>query len=47
MENKIYYGPFTKQDAKYWYSCYSAESAIGSIDWPTAKKMMDFYKLYL
>ncbi len=42
-----HHGPFTKEGAKYWYAFYSAESVIGSIDWPTAKKMMDFYKLYL
>jgi hypothetical protein len=47
MENQIYYGPFTKQDAKYWYSYYSAESAIGSIEWPVAKRLMNFYKSYL
>jgi hypothetical protein len=41
------YGPITKKGAKYMYDFYSAESVIGSIDWPTAKKMMDFYKLYL
>lgn len=41
------YGPVTKEGAKYMYSLFSAESVIGSIDWKTAKKMMDFYKMYL
>jgi len=41
------YGPITKEGAKYMYDFYSAESVIGSIDWPIAKKMMDFYKMYL
>jgi hypothetical protein len=41
------YGPITKEGAKYMYAFYSAESVIGSIDWATAKKNMDFYKLYL
>lgn len=41
------YGPITKENAKYMYSFWAAESVIGSIDWPFAKKMMDFYKMYL
>lgn len=41
------YGPVTKERAKYMYSLYSSEAVIGSIDWPTAKKMIDFYKMYL
>jgi hypothetical protein len=41
------YGPFTKQGAKYWYCFYSAEAVIGSIEWPRAKRLMDFYSLYL
>lgn len=41
------YGPFTKKGAKYLYAFYSAEAVIGSIDWPSAKRFMDFYKTYL
>ena len=51
MENLNYYGPkygpFTKASAKYLYAFYSAEAVVGTIDWPTAKKFMDFYKTYL
>jgi hypothetical protein len=47
MENHTHYGPFTKQGAKYWYCFYSAEAVIGSIEWPRAKRLMDFYSLYL
>jgi hypothetical protein len=47
METKVYYGPFTKQDAKYWYSFYSASSVTGEIDWAIAKRFMSFYSLYL
>jgi hypothetical protein len=41
------YGPITKEGAKYMHSFYAAEAVIGSIDWAKAKKMMDFYKMYL
>ncbi len=41
------HGPVTKQGAKYMNSFYSAEAVLGTIDWPTAKKFMDFYKMYL
>lgn len=41
------YGPITKEGAKYMYSFFAAEAVIGSIDWAKAKKMMDFYKMYL
>lgn len=47
MENFIKYGPFTKENAKYMYSFYAAESVIGTIDWPKAKKYLELYKLYL
>jgi hypothetical protein len=41
------YGPVTKQGAKYMYAFYSSEAVIGSINWATAKRFMDFYKTYL
>jgi hypothetical protein len=51
MENLNYYGPkygpFTKEGAKYLYSFYSAEAVVGTIDWSSAKRFIDFYKTYL
>jgi len=51
MKNKFTfgpnYGPFTKEGARYLYAFYSTEAVIGTIDWPSAKRFMDFYKTYL
>lgn len=41
------YGPITKEGAKYLHAFFSSGAVDGSIDWPTAQKNMDFYKLYL